>query len=353
MRLRALLLTLALSAACAPGGDASGDAAPGTAGDTAVDLTGAGATFPYPVYAKWISRFAGETGLRINYRSVGSGDGLRQLRDGAVDFGASDVPLDTALSGDALLQLPLVVGAVVVTYNLPEVSAPLQLDGPVLADIFLGRIVRWDDARIAALNPGVALPNASIQPVTRLDPSGTTKVFSRFLADASPAFATRLGSGLEVLFPRGITRAGNEAVASEVKITYGTIGYVEHSYAMLNRLPHARIRNASGAYVAASSAALTAAAASASGPRRADGFPGSLLGATAPGAYPIAAFSWLILRPDALSDETRQTLPRFVRWTQASGAADAEALGYAPLPADVRRRVEALVDGLAAGARRP
>jgi phosphate transport system substrate-binding protein len=349
-RVLTVLLAAALTA-CAPAEDPAVGA--GVAGDSIVDLTGAGATFPYPVYAKWISRFAGETGLRINYRSVGTGDGLRQLREGAVDFGASDVPLDTALSGDALMQLPLVVGAVVVAYNLPELTEPLQLDGDVLADIFMGRLPRWDDARIRALNPGVALPNVSIKPITRLDPSGTTKVFSRYLADASPAFAAQLGSGLEVLFPTGMTRAGNEGLASEIKVTYGAIGYIEQSYATLNRLPHARLRNASGAFVSATPAALTAAAASARGPLRADGFPGSLLGATAPEAYPVAAFSWLILRPDAISAETRRTLPQFVRWTQASGAEDAEALGYAPLPPAVRRRVEAAVDALAAGGRAP
>jgi phosphate transport system substrate-binding protein len=349
-----LLLVTAAVAACGPSEEApirpASDAV-GLPGDSIVDLTGGGATFPYPVYSRWISRFTGETGLLINYRSVGTGDGLGQLRDGTVDFGASDVPLDTALSGDALVQLPLVVGAVVVAYNLPEVTVPLQLDGAVLADIFLGQLLRWDDPRIRALNPGVALPNVSIKHITRLDPSGTTKVFSAYLAGASSAFASRLGSDLEVLFPTGMTRSGNEGVASEIKVTYGSIGYVEQSYATLNRLPHARLRNGSGAFVAATPSSLTAAAASAPGPLRADGFPGSLLGATAPEAYPVAAFSWLIVRPDAISLEARRTLVQFVRWTQASGAADAEALGYAPLPPAVRRRVETAVDALTAAGR--
>jgi phosphate transport system substrate-binding protein len=344
-----LLLLTAVVSACAPAEDAPpdpADAARVAAGDDIVDLTGAGATFPYPVYARWISRFAGETGLRINYRSVGTGQGLAQVTAGTVDFGASDAPLDAVEADPSLVQLPLVVGGVVVTYNVPEVTAPLRLDGALLAEIFAGRVARWDDRRIRALNPGVALPNLSIKLITRLDPSGTTLVFTRFLAASSAAWDSSPGVGLSVPFPAGMTRAGNEGVASEVKVTYGAIGYVEQSYAMLNRLPTAQVQNASGSYVAASASSLIAAANSAGGAPRADGLPASLLGASAPEAYPIAEFSWIVVPQRSSSSAARTTLLDFIRWALADGGAEAAQLGYAPVPTAVRQRVEAIVDSL-------
>ncbi len=342
-----LLLTLGLMACGEAGRDRP---EPGTPrpNDTIVDLTGAGATFPYPVYARWISRFAGETGLRINYRSVGTGQGLAAVAAGTVDFGASDAPLDAVEADGALLQLPLVVGGVVVTYNVPEVTSALQLDGALLAEIFAGRVARWNDARIRAHNPDVALPNLPIRIITRLDPSGTTLVFTRFLAANSPPWQGSPGVGLSVAFPAGMTRAGNEGVASEVKVTHGAIGYVEQSYAMLNRLPTARVRNSSGTFVAATASSLIAAANSAAGPTRGDGLPASLLGATAPEAYPIAEFSWIVIPQVASSPGARSALLQFVRWALASGSAEAAALGYAPVPTAVRQRVETLVDSLAA-----
>jgi len=347
----ALLILAALLSACGPS-DRADTSTPG-AGDDVVDVTGAGATFPYPVYARWISRFAGETGLRINYRSVGTGQGLAEVAAGSVDFGASDAPLDAVEADSALIQLPLVVGGVVVTYNVPQVTAALRLDGPLLAEIFAGRVARWDDARIRALNPDVALPNLSIKVITRLDPSGTTIVFTRFLAANSPAWRESPGVGLSVPFPAGMTRAGNESVASEVKVTIGAIGYVEQSYATLNRLPMAQVRNASGNFVAASASSLIAAANSAAGSARPDGLPASLLGATAADAYPIAEFSWIVLPQVASAPAARRTLLQFVRWALASGSAEAAALGYAPVPTAVRQRVETLVDSLAALDRTP
>ncbi len=316
--------------------------------DTIVDLVGAGASFPYPVYARWISRFTGETGLVVNYRSVGTGKGLAEVAAGSVDFGASDAPLDAVEADGALMQIPLIVGGVVVTYNVPGVTGPLRLDGALLAEIFAGRVARWDDARIRALNPGVRLPNLTIKVVTRLDPSGTTIVFTRFLAANSAAWQQSPGVGLSVPFPTGMTREGNESVASEVKVTVGAIGYVEQSYAMLNRLPTALVRNAHGNFVASTASSLIAAANSAAGPARSDGLPSSLLGATAADAYPIAEFSWIVVPQRSSSPAARETLFRFVRWSLASGSAEAAALGYAPVPTAVRQRVEALLDSLSA-----
>jgi phosphate transport system substrate-binding protein len=350
--MRALALALLITAACANGADTP---LPG-AGDDLVDLTGAGATFPYPVYARWISRFATDEGIRINYQSIGSGGGLQALDDASVDFGASDVPLDSAaLSARAtndIVQVPVVVGGVVVTYNLPDLTTPLQFDGAVLADIFAGRITRWSDPRIAKLNPGVLLPVLPIRVVHRADPSGTTRVFSRFLAASSNAWSAAPGTGPEGAFAVGTALPGNEGVAVEVKVSVGTIAYVEQSYATLNRLPAAALRNASGAYVLATPASLTAAAISAVA-ERADGLPATLLGATDSAAYPLAELSWVIVRRDVLSADKLRTLAAFLRWSLDNGDAEATTLGYAPLPEALRTRVRAIVDTLAAPARSP
>ena len=344
--MRVLALALVAAVACADRADAP---LPG-AGDDLVDLTGAGATFPYPVYAKWISRFATEQGIRINYQSIGSGGGVQALDDASVDFGASDVPLDSAALADRasndIVQVPLVVGGVAVTYNLPAITTPLQFDGAVLADIFAGRITRWSDPRIARLNPGVLLPVLPIKVVHRADPSGTTRVFSRFLAAASPAWTAGPGTGPEQSFPVGTAQPGNEGVAVEVKVSLGAISYVEQSYATLNRLPAAAIQNAAGAFVVATPTSLAAAAGSSTPAARRNGLPTTLLGATDSLAYPIAELSWVILRRDAASTEKLRTLAAFMRWSLETGSAEATTLGYAPLPAAVRQRVEAILDTL-------
>src|SRR3954470_10459507 len=233
----------------------------------AQDLTGAGATFPYPLYSKWFSDYAAKTGVKINYQSIGSGGGIRQLSERTVDFGATDAPMSDAelakAKGGPVLHIPTVLGAVVVTYNVPSLTKPLRLDGATLANVFLGGITKWNDARIAALNPGTKLPASDILVVHRSDGSGTSYVFTDYLSAASPEWATKPGKGKEVQWPVGLGGKGNEGVAGQVKQLPGSIGYVELAYAKQNGLAYADIRNAQGQFVTPSIAAVTAAAAGA------------------------------------------------------------------------------------------
>src|SRR5437762_11958021 len=221
-----------------------------------VDLTGAGATYPYPMSSKWFSDYAQDDGVKINYQSIGSGGGIRQLSEQTVDFGASDGPMsDQELAnakGGPVLHFPTVMGAVVITYNVPGVARPLNLSGDAIADIFSGKITKWNDARIVAGNRGVSLPNSDILVVHRSDGSGTTFIFSDYLAAVSPSWASDLGKGKEIKWPVGLGGKGNEGVAGQVKQMPGSIGYVELAYAKQNKLPYANVRNAAGRYVAPS-----------------------------------------------------------------------------------------------------
>lgn len=233
-----------------------------------VDLTGAGATFPYPLYSKWFADYAAATGVRINYQSIGSGGGIRQLSEGTVDFGASDSPMkddEIAKAKGPVMHFPTVLGAVAVTYNLAALGGALRLSGQVLGDIFMGRITKWNDTRIAALNPGVSLPGSDILVVHRSDGSGTTFVFTDYLATVSPTWSSGPGRGKEVPWPVGLGGKGNEGVAGQVKQTPGSIGYVELAYAKQNNLPFAAIQNASGSFVVPSPEGMTAAAAGVAG----------------------------------------------------------------------------------------
>ena len=230
-------------------------------------LNGAGATFPYPIYSKWFSDYAGQTGVKINYQSIGSGGGIKQLQDGIVDFGASDGPMtdkEIAAAKDGMvLHFPTVLGAVVITYNLPGVTTPLQLSGELISDIFMGRVTKWNDARLAALNPGVSLPANDIIVVHRSDGSGTTYVFTDYLSSASQAWTVEAGGpgrGKEVQWPVGLGGKGNEGVAGQVKQTAMSLGYVELAYAKQNNLPVAQVRNTAGNFVEPSIASITAAA---------------------------------------------------------------------------------------------
>jgi phosphate transport system substrate-binding protein len=336
----------------ATGTDSAGAvAAPAAARRTQVDLTGAGATFPYPVYSRWISDYLAATGVRINYQSIGSGGGIQQLAAGTVDFGATDVPmspreLSSAGSG-RILHVPTVLGSVAVTYNVPGVSRPLRLSPDVLADVFLGRVRRWNDPRLAALNPGVPLPGSEVLVVHRADGSGTTYIFTDYLASASPSWASGPGRGKDVRWPVGVGGRGNEGVAGQVKATPGSIGYVETTYARQNRLPVAEIRNRAGAFVAPSIDAVSAAAAEATAQLPPDtDYRASIVDAPGAASYPIASFTWLLL--DARERDRRKTLAvvDFARWALRDGAGAARALGYTPLPAEVARRVEARLAAL-------
>ncbi len=317
-----------------------------------VDLTGAGATFPYPIYSKWFSDYATKTGVRINYQSIGSGGGIRQLSEQTVDFGASDAPMSDAelakAKGGRILHFPMVLGAVVVTYNLPEVQKSLKLSGTVLGDIFLGRITRWNDPRIAALNAGVELPAKDILVVHRSDGSGTSYIFTDYLAAVSPAWAAGPGKGKEVQWPVGLGGKGNEGVAGQVRQIAGSTGYVELAYARQNKLSYAEVQNAAGAYVAPTIEAITEAAAAASKTldKNTD-FRVSIVNAPGKKAYPISSFTWLLVYEKMPDAAKARKLADFLKYAWTNGQKAAAALDYAPLPRNVVQQLEQRVAALA------
>jgi phosphate transport system substrate-binding protein len=311
----------------------------GTACAGGQDLNGAGATFPYPIYSKWFSDYARETGVRINYQSIGSGGGIRQLTEGTVDFGASDAPMtdaELAKVKTPVLHFPTVLGAVVVTYNVPGVSGALELSGPVLADIFLGKITKWSDSRIAALNQGVKLPSSDILVVHRSDGSGTTYIFSDYLSAVSPAWKSGPGKGKELAWPTGLGAKGNEGVAGQVKQMPGAIGYVELAYAKQNGLAFASIQNASGRFVAPTIESVTAAAAGAASSLPADtDYRISIVNAPGEDAYPISSFTYLLIYANQRDAKKGKALVDFLNWYLAKGEQSAASLDYAPLPPSI------------------
>jgi phosphate transport system substrate-binding protein len=318
-----------------------------------VDLTGAGATFPYPLYSKWFSDYAAQTGVRINYQSIGSGGGIRQLSEGTVDFGASDSPMsdeDISKAKGPVLHIPTVLGAVVVTYNVPGITTTLKLSGDVVADIFAGKIRKWNDQRIASLNPGVSLPGDDILVVHRTDGSGTTFVFTDYLAAVSPSWAAGPGRGKEVPWPVGLGGKGNEGVAGQVKQTPGAIGYVELAYAKQNNLPSAAIRNAAGNFVEPSPAGMTAAAAGVAASLPADtDYRLSIVNAQGADAYPITSFTWILAYREQRDAVKGGKLKDFLRWALTEGEKQAEALDYAPLPVSMASQLIARIDSIQVG----
>jgi phosphate transport system substrate-binding protein len=342
----ALAWILGLTLACR-GGErppASSAARPDSAAPkSGITLTGAGATFPNPIYSKWFDAYYRKTGVRINYQSIGSGGGIRQFIEGTVDFGATDGPMTdeqiAAVKGD-VLHVPTVLGAVVATYNLPALGkAPLRFDGPTLADIFQGRITKWNDPRIAALNPGVKLPAEDILVVHRSDGSGTTYIFTDFLSKVSPEWKTKVGRATSVEWPVGLGGKGNEGITQQVKQTEGAIGYVELIYALANGLPVAEVRNAAGRFIAPSLQSVGAAAESAKLPPDTD-FRVSITNPSGAEAYPISSFTWLLAHKQNPDAPKNGALREFVEWMlgpEAQGmAAD---LHYAPLPPTVTELV--------------
>lgn len=302
-------------------------------------LSGAGATFPEPLYVEWIGEFqAGNPGVNINYQGIGSGGGVEQFSKLTVDFGASDAPMKDeeitaaeAASGARVLHIPTVFGAVAVAYNLPGI-AELKLDPDTLAGIFLGEITKWNDPRLAALNPGVALPDQPLQVVHRSDSSGTTSIFTSYLAAISQSWADKVGKGKEVPWPVGVGGQGNDGVAAVVKQQPGSLGYVELSYALETGLSMASLRNAAGNFVAPSLEATSAAAQGASYP--AD-LRFSVVNTSNPEGYPIAGATW-ILAYDRMKDPAKAAaLKAFLSWALSEGTPIAEDLGYAPLPDDL------------------
>ncbi len=353
---RALAATTVVFLLAACGGDqqqsANGSAAQASSGG--VDLTGAGATFPYPLYSKWFHEYDQQKRVKVNYQSIGSGGGIRQLSEGTVDFGASDSPMSDEEMGRAkggpVMHIPTILGAVVLTYNLPGVTQPLRLTPEAIADVYLGRIVKWNDQRIASINPGVALPNADIIVVHRSDGSGTSFVFTDYLATVSPDWANGPGRGKEVQWPVGLGGKGNEGVAGQVKQTPNAIGYVELAYARQNRLPAAAVRNASGNFVEPTIESITAAAQGAVErlPANTD-YRVSIVNAEGANAYPISSFTWILAYRTQTDAEKGRKLVDFLRWALREGQSMAAPLDYAPLPASMIQRLETRLDSIQVG----
>jgi phosphate transport system substrate-binding protein len=346
MNLAALML---LTVACAKGDGSNSSAASSTASSGGgADLTGAGATFPYPIYSKWFSDYANATGIKINYQSIGSGGGVRQISEQTVDFGASDGPMsDEELAkakGGPILHIPTVLGADVITYNVPGVTAVLKLTPSVIGDIFMGRIKKWNDTRLASLNPGVSLPSQDILVVHRSDGSGTTYIFTDYLDKVSPAWHSSVGKGKEVKWPVGLGGKGNEGVSGQVKQTPGAVGYVELAYAKQNSLPAALVQNKAGQYVAASVPAVTAAAAGVaqSLPANTD-YRISIVDAPGAQSYPISSFTWLLVYQHQKDAVKGKKLVDFLNWAMTEGEKSAPTLDYAPLPAEMVTTVKAKI----------
>jgi phosphate transport system substrate-binding protein len=304
------------------------------------DLTAAGATFPYPIYSKWFTDYAAKTGVKINYQPIGSGGGIRQLQEQTVDFGASDAPMsDDEMSkakGGPVLHFPTVLGAVVVTYNIPGVTKPLRLTGEVIADIFLGQITKWNDAKLAALNPGVKLPAMDVLVVHRSDGSGTSFIFTDYLTATSPAWASGPGKGKDVKWPVGLGGKGNDGVTGQVKQTPGSIGYVELAYAKQNKLPYAEVRNAAGQFVMPTIESVTAAAAGAAKSLApTTDYRVSIVNAPGREAYPISSFTWILVYANQTDATKGKKLVDFLRWAFHEGEGAASTLDYAPLPASM------------------
>ncbi|TWI10550.1 phosphate ABC transporter substrate-binding protein PstS [Aerolutibacter ruishenii] len=312
-----------------------------TANAQAADITGAGATFIYPLLSKWSADYNAATGNKINYQSIGSGGGIAQIKARTVDFGSSDAPLKPEeLAKYGLAQFPSAIGGVVPVMNVPGLKAgAMKLDGPLLADIFLGKITKWNDPRIVALNGGVQLPDMKITIVHRSDGSGTTFNFVNYLSKVSPEWKSKVGEGTAVNWPAGIGGKGNEGVAAYVKQIKGGIGYVELSYALQNKMAYSRLKNAAGNFVNPSADTFQAAAASANWGASKDFH---LVMTNAPGenAWPIAATNFILMYKQAKDAQRSRNARDFFKWAYANGDAQAEALHYVPLPDSLVNQVQ-------------
>jgi len=307
-----------------------------------LSINGAGATFPYPMYSKWFDEYHKKNlNLQINYQSIGSGGGIKQVTEGTVDFGATDGPMnDEQLKtyqdkrGSAILHFPTVLGAVVPTYNIPGVTATLNFTPEALAGIYLGKVTKWNDPLIADANKGVNLPANDILVVHRAESSGTTYVWTDYLSKVSEEWKTKVGKATAVKWPVGLGGQGNEGVTGTVKNTPNSIGYVELIYAESNKIPHGNVKNAAGVFVKASLAGVTAAAAGAA-KEMPDDFRVSITNAPGKDAYPISSFTWLLI-PSKCSDASKPfSIKGFVTWMLADGQNYVEALSYAKLPKEV------------------
>src|SRR5450432_3024620 len=329
---------------------AASDTAPAPKKDDSISLNGAGATFPYPLYSKWISEYAKvNPNVKINYQSIGSGGGIRQIVAGTVDFGATDAPMKDEESKAAvgkLLHIPATIGAVVIAYNVPEVTNGLKLSPDVLVDIYAGKIKRWNDPKIKAENADAKLPAKDIGVVYRTDGSGTTAVFTGYLAKVSKEWKDKIGAGKSVNWPAGLGAKGNEGVTGQVKTTPYTIGYIERAYASQNKLPMVELKNKAGKFVAPTIEAMSAAADAVEMP---DELFVSLSNADGDAAYPITGYSYLLVYENAKDPVKGEALAKYVWWGLHDGQKFSKDLDYAPLPAKVLTKVEARLKELRSG----
>jgi phosphate transport system substrate-binding protein len=308
-------------------------------------LNGAGATFPYPMYSKWFSEYNKlHSDVQINYQSIGSGGGIRQVLNGTVDFGASDGPMTNeqlAQSKTKILHIPTVMGAVVPAYNVPGVSGEVKFTPEVLAGIFLGKVLKWNDAAITSANPGVKLPDQPIIVIYRSDGSGTTFIFTDYLSKISKDWASSVGKGTSVKWPNGLGGKGNEGVAGQVRQLSGSIGYVELIYAVENKITYGSVKNAAGNFVKASLEGVTEAAASA--PAMPADFRVSITNAPGKTAYPISSFTWLLIPEQSKDPKKGKIIADFLDWMVTDGQKMTSQLSYAPLPASVGEKVKAAI----------
>jgi phosphate transport system substrate-binding protein len=312
------------------------------AGASAQNLNGAGATFPNPIYSKWFSEYNQlHPNVKINYQSIGSGGGIRQVTEGTVDFGASDVTMTDQQISQAkvkVMAIPTVLGAVVPVYNIPGVNKELNFSGDVIADIYLGKITKWNDGRIAKDNPGANLPDKAILPVYRSDGSGTSFIFTDFLSKVSPAWNSGPGKGAAINWPVGIGQKGNEGIAGMVRQSPYSFGYVELIYAVQNKMSYGLVRNSSGKFVKASTDGVTAAAAGAAKSMPAD-YRVSITNAPGADTYPISSFTWLLIPSHSTDPAKAKALADFIGWMLDHGESEAAVLAYAPLPKQIQDMV--------------
>jgi len=320
-------------------------------GSGSATLQGAGASFPSPLYQKWLSEYGKlHPNVKIDYQSIGSGGGIKQLKEQTVDFGASDAPMtdaDLKSAPGEIVHVPTVLGAVVITYNLEGMKQPLRFSSEVLADIFLGKIKKWNDPKIAADNPGVTLPTSDVTVIHRSDSSGTSAVFTDYLSKVSPEWKEKVGSGVSPTWPVGIGGKGNEGVTGQVKNTPNTIGYIELVYAVKNNLPVAHIKNASGNFIEPSIDAVTAAAA-ASVASMPDDLRVSITNAAGAQAYPISSYTYILVYKNQKDAVKGKALVDFLWWGIHDGETFGKELQYAPLPADVVKKAETKINSVTA-----
>ncbi len=316
---------------------------------SAQNINGAGATFPYPIYSRWFSEFARvDSNVHINYQSIGSGGGIRQVSEGTVDFGATDGPMSDDQIKSAKIKtmhIPTVLGAVVPVYNLPGLNKELNFSPDVIADIYLGKISKWNDPRLAKDNPGVNLPGDAILPVYRSDGSGTTYIFTDYLSKVSPEWSQKVGKNTSVKWPTGIGQKGNEGVAGMVRQSPHSFGYVELIYAAQNKMPFGAVRNASGKFVKASTDGVTEAAAAAAKSMPAD-YRVSITNAQGAASYPIASFTWLLIPVQATDPAKARAMQAFLNWMLDHGEAEAASMTYAPLPKAVQDSVRKTIQSI-------